>query len=92
MPEPTQITFSWAEITELLIKSADIHEGRWMIVPEYMINAGILASGPVSPASPGSVQEKPGVALLMNSLQLAKAPPDGPSHLIIDAAKVNPRK
>jgi hypothetical protein len=83
MPEPTQIGFAWAEVTELLIKKADIHEGRWMAIPEYSLNAGIIGPKPED--------SKPGVAMLLNSLQLVKADQNAPALLVVDAAKVNPK-
>jgi hypothetical protein len=65
MVEPMQFKFNWTEVAELLIKKADIHEGQWVVVPEYTFNAGILGTNPTD--------SKPGVALLLNSLQLVKS-------------------
>ena len=45
MPEPTQISFQWAEVAELLIKKAGVHDGRWVVIPEYALNA--LFIGPI---------------------------------------------
>jgi hypothetical protein len=83
MVEPTQFKFNWTEVAELLIKKADIHDGRWVVVPEYTFNAGILGTNPVD--------SKPGVALLLNSLQLVKADANAPPQLVVDAAKANPK-
>ena len=90
MPEPTQITFTWAEVAELLIKKAGIHEGKWVVLPEFMVNAGVLAS---APAMGGGVplENRPGAAILLNSLQLTKAAHDIQPPLVVDAAKVNPK-
>jgi len=45
VPEPTQISFQWAEVAELLIKKAGVHDGRWVVIPEYALNAGFI--GPI---------------------------------------------
>jgi hypothetical protein len=83
MVEVTQFKFEWQEIAELLIKKAHIHEGRWVVVPEYTFNAGIIGPAPT--------ESKPGVALLLNSLQLVKADANAPSQLVVDAAQRNPK-
>lgn len=83
MAVATIISFTWTEVAELLIKKADVHEGRWVAIPEYSVNAGIIGQ------SPGD--SRPGVALLLPSLQLAKADPNSPSQLVVDAAVVNPK-
>ena len=70
-------------MAELLIKRADLHEGEWVVLPEFTINAGVIGMSPT--------ESKPGVAVLLNSLQLVKAAPGTPEQLKTDAAVVNPK-
>jgi hypothetical protein len=84
MAEPTQYTFSWPEVAELLIKKQDIHEGKWMVALEFQINVGLMGIQP--PAA------TPGVMALCNSVQLAKAQEQSPQNLVVDAAVVNPKR
>lgn len=83
MVEVTQYTFSWAEIAEMLIKRQGIHEGEWTASVEFAINAGALGPTPN--------EAKPGLMVIGNNLMLSKALPNTPSHLVVDAAKVNPK-
>ena len=83
MAEATQFSFTWAEIAEVLIKRQGIHEGEWMAGIEFTLNAGIL--GP----APGDA--RPGMMMLANGVQLMKAQPGSPPHMVVDAAKVNPK-
>jgi hypothetical protein len=85
MAEPTQFTFSMVEATEALIKKQGIHEGKWMLAVEFVVNVALLGTGPND--------ARPGAMVLANSLQLVKAPETGaPANLIVDAAEVNPAK
>jgi hypothetical protein len=83
MVEVTQYSFNWAELAEMLIKKQNIHEGQWMATVEFAISSG--AFGVAGPAD-----AKPGVMLLANGVQLIRAQPNFPQHLVVDAAKVNP--
>jgi hypothetical protein len=82
MVEVTQLSFTWVEIAEMLVKKADIHEGKWLVTAEMSINAGILGATPTD--------SKPGVVVLLNRLQLVKAETGAPESLVVDAAKLNP--
>ena len=84
MAEVTQFSFAWPEVTEMLIKKADIHEGQWLAIAEFGINAGIMGVTPTD--------AKPGVAILLTKLQLMKADANAPPSLVLDASKVNPSK
>lgn len=84
MAEPTQFSYSWSEITELLIKAQNIHEGKWMAAVEFTVSVGMMGQTP-----PNAF---PGVLLFANSLQLTKAVDGAPANLIVDAAMVNPKK
>jgi len=82
MAEVVQYTFDWSEVAELLIKKQNIHEGEWMASIEFTINAGIVGAGPSD--------ARPGMLLLANKVQLARAQANSPPQLVVDAAKVNP--
>jgi hypothetical protein len=82
MAEVGQYTFDWSEVAELLIKKLNIHEGEWLASIEFTINAGIVGPSPSD--------TKPGMLLVANKVQLARAPANSPPHLVVDAAKVNP--
>ena len=83
MAEVTQYSFSWLEVTELLIKKQNIHDGNWIVVVEYGIAAGMFGQN--------ESDIKPGVLISGNSLQLVKAQPNAPTALVVDAATVNPK-
>lgn len=83
MVEVTQYSFSWPEVTEALLKKQGIHEGEWTAILEFAINAGVVGQGPAD--------AKPGMMVVANGVQLLKAQPNSPPHLIVDAAKVNPQ-
>ena len=83
MAEVTQYTFSWADVAEALIKKQDIHEGEWIAGIEFVFNVGIVGTNPSD--------ARPGTMLFANSVQLSKPQPNSPPHLIVDAAKVNPK-
>jgi hypothetical protein len=83
MATVTQYTFGLKEVTEILIKSSGIHEGKWMLAIEFGVNVGMLGMSQAS--------ARPGVMVLANNLMLAVADPGAPADLIVDAAEVNPR-
>jgi hypothetical protein len=83
MAEATQYSFTWVEIAETLIKKQDIHEGEWVASLEFAVNAGIVGQSPTD--------AKPGLFIFANTVQLAKAQPNSPPHLVVDAAKANPK-
>ena len=39
MPEVSQYVFSHAEVLELLIKKADLHEGKWQLIINFTFAA-----------------------------------------------------
>ena len=83
MAEVTQYSFSWREVTELMIKKQRIHDGDWIAVVEYGISAGMFGQNPSD--------IKPGVLISGNALQLVKAQPNAPTALVVNAATVNPK-
>lgn len=82
MPEVDQYSFSHKEITELLIKKAGIHEGKWQLVTNFTLAA--LNAGP----NPNEVI--PAAIVGITSLGIQKAGEGSPPSLTVDAAIVNP--
>lgn len=82
MPEANNYTFSHKEIVELMIKKADLHEGKWMIQVNF--GFGVLNAGPTPE------QIIPSGVVGIQSLGIQKAQPDSPAILTVDAAEVNP--
>jgi hypothetical protein len=84
MPEANSYAFKHKEVLELLIKKADVHEGKWMLMANFGFSGGNVGPSPEE-ASPGAF-----VAILNIGIQRAGA--DSPSGLMLDAADVNPAK
>jgi hypothetical protein len=82
MPEVSQITFSHKELLELLVKKAQLHEGKWMLLFNFSFAAANFGPKPE--------EMLPGAVAAVASVGLQKAPPDAPSGLVIDAAVANP--
>jgi hypothetical protein len=81
MAEASQITFSFKEIAELLIKRQRIHEGIWGIYVKFGI--GAMNMGPTED------EVRPTAIVPILELGLQKF--DKESNLTVDALKVNPR-
>jgi hypothetical protein len=81
MAEASQVTFSFKEIVELLIKRQKIHEGIWGIYVKFGIAA--MNMGPTED------EVKPTAIVPILELGLQKF--DKESNLTVDASKVNPK-
>jgi hypothetical protein len=81
MAEASQITFSFKEIAELLIKRQKIHEGIWGIYVKFGI--GAMNMGPTEN------EVRPTAIVPILELGLQKF--DKESNLTVDASKVNPK-
>jgi hypothetical protein len=78
MAEVTLYSFAPKELLTVLIKAADLHEGDWMIAPQF--NNVPLPGGPAL-----------GLIVIFAGIALQRAPASPPENaLIVDAAKVNP--
>ena len=77
MSETKQITFTYQEIAELLVKKEGIHDGLW----------GVYSASAV-PAELAGASIVPAAIVLINKIGLIKF--DQPSSLTVDASKVNP--
>lgn len=84
MPEASQYTFTHQEVLTLLVKSAGLHEGRWMLLVTFGFTAGNFG--------PDDKNMMPGAILGIQQFGLTKATPESPEGLVVDAAEVNPRK
>jgi hypothetical protein len=82
VPEVDQYSYTFKELTELMIKQAGIHEGRWMM--QVTFGFGALNGGP----TPDQIMPTGFVGL--QKIGLMKAQPDSPEILTVDAAAVNP--
>jgi hypothetical protein len=84
MPEANQYLFSNKELLELLIKQADLHEGRWTLMANFGISPGNIGPTPE--------QVAPGVAIFINHIGITRAQSDTPEAVTADAAVVNPKQ
>jgi hypothetical protein len=82
MPEVNNIYFSHKELLELLIKKADLHQGKWMLAANFGFSAANFGPSPEQ-LSPGAI-----VALL--GVGITRAGPEIPEPAWLDAAVVNP--
>jgi hypothetical protein len=81
MAEASQITFSFKEVAEALVKKQGLHDGIWSI----NVNFGIQGTN----AGPNENDLKP--AAIIPILQIGLQKVDKETNLAVDAAKVNPR-
>lgn len=82
MPEINQYMFNNKELLELLIKQADVHDGRWILTTNFGFSAGNFG--------PTADQVAPGVAIIINQMGIQRAQADTPKEMWLDAAVVNP--
>ena len=82
MPEANLITFTNKELLEMLIKQADVHEGRWMLATNFGFTVGNFG--------PTNEQSAPGAVVIVNHMGIQKAAADTPIEMSLDAAVVNP--
>jgi hypothetical protein len=81
MAETAQIVFSHKEVVEALIKQHGIHEGRWMLLMQFGIQAMNVGQG-----SPQNLVPAAMVPVVAIGLQKT----DQVTNLSVDAAEVNP--
>jgi len=79
----SQYLLSPRELTEAIIKSVGVHEGKWMLMVTF--GFGAINTGPSeSEVIPSGV-----VGVQKVGIQLADS--NSPSGLVVDAAEVNPK-
>lgn len=89
MPEINQYTLTHRELLELLIKHNNVHEGKWSLLVQLAMSAGMFG--------PTTDQTFPGVAVTFNQIGIQRASagsgtdPQKPGVIILDAAAVNPK-
>ena len=84
MAEATQYKFGLTELTTLLVKQQNIHEGRWMVVMELTFGASLM--GVTADVSyPTALIQIPAVVLSRAPDGLLEGTPG-----LVDAAVVNP--
>lgn len=82
MSQANQITFSYKELAEILVKNQEIHEGLWGIYIRFGIGAGNLGQ------SPTSQDVLPTAIVPVLEIGIQKFAEE--SNLTIDAGIVNP--
>ncbi len=83
MAEPRQITFSYRELAEILVKQQGIHEGLWGVYAEFAI-AATYAEGP-----PGTESPLPAAVVPLQRVGIQRFDQEL-TGLTVDAAVVNP--
>ncbi|ERJ18149.1 hypothetical protein SSPSH_002926 [Salinisphaera shabanensis E1L3A] len=80
---PESYSFNPFEILTLMVKEADIHEGKWMLKLDFDVKGGNFAIEGEDPT--------PGTVVMVKSLTLARDDDDSDAPLSVDAAEINPR-
>lgn len=81
MAEPTQFSFDYKELAEILIKQQGIHQGLWYVYYKFGIQATNMAF-----QSPENYVPTAMIPILEVGIQKT----DKTSNLSVDAAQVNP--
>jgi hypothetical protein len=83
MPEVNQYMVSPRELAELILKSANVREGRWFLVANFGFAPGNFGSSPA--------QLAPGVAVVLQGLGVQRETPELkiPPEIVVDAAKLH---
>jgi hypothetical protein len=82
MPEASQYLFSHKELLEIMIKKADVHEGKWVVMANFGFSPGNFG--------PSADQMAPGAVVAVLQMGMLRATPETPPEMIVDAAQVNP--
>ena len=80
MAEVSQITYTFKELAEILVKECDIHEGFWGLFVKFGIKAANL----------GETDSDLRPTALVPILELGLQKYDGLNNLSVDASQVNP--
>jgi hypothetical protein len=83
MADPTQYTFTFEELAKPMFKSANIHQGKWVVGIEYNVAIAHVGLKP-DEAFPGAIIGAQ--RILISAATEAPTPP----NLTFDAAKLNP--
>ena len=84
MPESERYLFNHKEITELLIKHQNIHDGHWTIAIEFALSAANISTGPNDPTL------YPSAIVPVRQIGIHRV--EKPNPLSVDASEINPLK
>ena len=82
MPEASQFLLGHRELLELLIKHANVHDGRWMLMANFGIAPGNYGPSPD--------QVVPGITVAIQKMGIQLADSATPVEMTLDASDVNP--
>lgn len=82
MAEVDRLTFSYPELTEILIKNSDVHEGLWYVYLEFGLAGANVGTSPEK----GDLLPAAIVPVVKIGIQRTTEI----SSLTVDASKVNP--
>lgn len=82
MAEVNQYVVSNKELAELIIKSAGVSEGRWVLIANFVFAPGNFGPTPVALS--------PGVAVILQSVGIQRVLPEMnvPLEIVVDAAEI----
>ena len=84
MATPTQYAFGLKEVATALIKQQNIHAGKWWVVFDFALGAGIFGAPPTGEQLPAAFVQIRSISLA----QVGEPPP--PAAFVVDAEEVNP--
>lgn len=84
MPETKNYVFPYQELTEILLRKLDVHEGHWGIYFEFALQGANV------PTIPDPNTLLPAAVVFMKSVGIQRF--DAPNNLTIDASKINPAR
>lgn len=87
MADVNQYAVTHKELLELLIRHNNVHEGQWTLMVGMQIGTGNFGPTPE--------QSNPGIMATINQFGIQRILPGitpGPGSVILDAAKLNPKK
>ena len=82
MPEVSHLQFGSNELLEILIKEADIHEGKWVLSANFGVAPGNYG--------PSVDKVSPGILITVTHLGIQRATDDTPVGMWVDASVINP--
>jgi hypothetical protein len=82
MPTASQYLLTHQELTEAIIKTLGLHEGKWQL----MVTFGFAALN----TGPNEAEVMPGGIVAVQKVGVTLATGESPAGLVVDAASVNP--
>ena len=86
MPETDQLTWTHKELLVMMVRGANLHEGKWQLLINFMVGPSV--------AGPAPDQAVPTMMVGIANIGIQRVPQGAnpPEHLYVDAATVNPEK